>query len=76
VNLQFFTNRIDRCPAKKMTGFSNYIGPLAKCNQQKVQGVLLTYKSAQKFIGNDAVELLVLMPGGFAWENHFDISVR
>jgi hypothetical protein len=36
----------------------------------------VTYKSAPKFIGNDIVDLLALMPGGFAWENHFDISVR
>jgi hypothetical protein len=58
------------------TSFSNYRGSFSKCNQQKVEGVLVTYKSAQKFIGNDAVDLLALMPGGFAWENHFDISVR
>jgi hypothetical protein len=58
------------------TDFPHYRGPRAKCNQQKVEGVLVTYKSAQKFIGKDAVDLLALMPGGFAWENHFDISVR
>jgi len=56
--------------------FPNYVGSFSKCNQHKVKGVLVTYKSAPKFIGRDAVDLLALMPGGFAWENHFDISVR
>src|SRR6266511_2575700 len=56
--------------------FPNYVGSFSKCNQHKVKGVLVTYKSAPKFIGSDAVDLLALMPGGFAWENHFDISVR
>jgi hypothetical protein len=36
----------------------------------------VNYKSAQKFLGKDAFGLLVLMPGGFAWEVHFTISVR
>jgi tetratricopeptide (TPR) repeat protein len=56
--------------------FPHYVGSREKCNQQKVKGVLVTYKSAKKFIGNDTVDLLALMPGGLAWENHFDISVR
>jgi len=27
-------------------------------------------------VGSDELELLVLFPGGFAWEVHYDISVR
>jgi hypothetical protein len=47
-----------------------------KCNQHKVKGMQINYKSAEKYIGDDALELLVLFPGGFAWEIHFDVSVR
>jgi hypothetical protein len=47
-----------------------------KCNQHKVRGVQVNYKSAEKYVGNDAFDLLVLFPGGFAWEVHYDISVR
>jgi hypothetical protein len=35
-----------------------------------------TDKSAEKYVGDDAFDVLVLFPGGFAWEVHFDISVR
>jgi hypothetical protein len=48
----------------------------SKCNQHKVKGVQLNYKSAEKYVGDDAFDLLVLFPGGFAWEVHYDISVR
>jgi tetratricopeptide (TPR) repeat protein len=40
-------------------GFPNYLGSLARCNQQKVQGVLVTYKSTPKFIGKDASTCLL-----------------
>jgi len=59
--------------------FPNYTkkSPSYKCNQQKTKGVLLTYKSAQKFLGKDAFDLLVTMPDGFTWGPlHFDLSVR
>jgi hypothetical protein len=47
-----------------------------KCIQYKVKGVQLNYKSAEKYVGDDAFDLLVLFPGGFAWEVHYDVSVR
>jgi len=48
----------------------------SKCNQYKVKGTLVNYKAAEKYTGNDEFDLLVLYPGGFARELHFDISVR
>jgi hypothetical protein len=47
-----------------------------KCNQHKVKGVQVNYKSAEKYVGDDALDLLILYPGGFASELHIDISVR
>jgi hypothetical protein len=47
-----------------------------KCNQHKVKGVQVNYKSAEKYVGDDTVDLLVFYPNGFAWEVHYDISVR
>jgi hypothetical protein len=48
----------------------------AKCNEHRVRGVQINYKSAEKYVGSDELELLVLFPNGFAWEVHYDISVR
>jgi hypothetical protein len=48
----------------------------ARCNEHKVRGVQLNYKSAEKYVGNDELELLVLFPNGFGWEVHYDVSVR
>jgi hypothetical protein len=48
----------------------------SKCNQHKVKGTLVNYKSAEKYTGNDEFDLLILFPGGYAWEHHFDMSVR
>jgi len=36
----------------------------------------VNYNSAEKYTGNDELELLVLFPAGFAWEVHYDVSVR
>ena len=47
-----------------------------KCNQHKVRGQQVNYKSAEKYSGSDTLELLVLYPGGFAREVQFDIRVR
>jgi hypothetical protein len=60
------------------TNFPNYAkeGLRYKCNQHKVKGIQINYKSAEKYIGDDVLELLVLFPAGFAWEIHFDLSVR
>jgi hypothetical protein len=47
-----------------------------KCNQHKVKGMQVNYKSAEKYVGDDALDLLILFPAGFAWEVHYDVSVR
>jgi hypothetical protein len=46
------------------------------CNQHKVKGVQVNYKSAEKYVGDDAFELLALFPSGFAWEIRYNIDVR
>ena len=48
----------------------------AKCNQLKVKGIQINYKSAAKYVGSDELELLVLFPGGTAWEVRYSIDVR
>jgi hypothetical protein len=47
-----------------------------RCNRHEVRGQQLNYKSAEKYIGSDTLELLVLLPGGFAQEVHINIDVR
>ena len=46
-----------------------------KCNQHKVKGVLVSYKP-EKYVGEDAFDILVIYPGGLAREVHYDINVR
>jgi hypothetical protein len=48
----------------------------SKCNDHKVRGMQINYKSAEKYVGSDELELLVLFPNGFAWEVHYNIDVR
>ena len=48
----------------------------AKCNEHKVRGMQINYKPAEKYVGSDELDLLVIFPGGNAWEVHYDISVR
>ena len=47
-----------------------------KCNQLEVKGMQVSYKSAEKYVGDDALDLLVLFPAGTAWEVRYDVSVR
>jgi hypothetical protein len=47
-----------------------------KCNQHRVKGTEIRYKSAEKYVGDDAFDMLVIFGDGIAWEGHFDISVR
>jgi methyl coenzyme M reductase alpha subunit len=47
-----------------------------KCNQHRVKGMQINYKSAEKYVGDDALDLLILWPAGTAWEVRFDVSVR
>lgn len=60
------------------TGFPGYPKESSryKCNQHKVKGMHVNYKAAEKYTGNDELDLLILFPTGFAWEHHFDVSVR
>ena len=46
-----------------------------RCNEHKVRGSQLNYKSAEKYVGSDELELLVLWPTGVGWEVHYDVSV-
>jgi hypothetical protein len=46
-----------------------------KCNEHKVKGVLVNYK-AEKYVGDDAFDLLIIYPGGLAREVHYDMNVR
>jgi hypothetical protein len=48
----------------------------ARCNNHKVRGVQVNYKSAEKYVGDDTLDLLVLFPGGFGGEVHLNINVR
>jgi uncharacterized NAD-dependent epimerase/dehydratase family protein len=48
----------------------------ARCNNRKVRGVQVNYKSAEKYVGADTFDLLVLFPGGFGQEVHLNINVR
>jgi len=60
------------------TNFPNYPKEniRSKCNDHKVRVMQVNYQSAEKYVGSDELELLVLFPGGFAWEVHFDVDVR
>ena len=60
------------------TNFPNYPKEniRSKCNDHKVRGMQVNYKSAEKYVGNDELELLVLFPNGFAWEIRYNIDVR
>jgi hypothetical protein len=60
------------------SGFPSYLKDSSryKCNQHKVKGAQVEYKSEGKYVGNDALELLVIFPAGFAWEVNYDVNVR
>src|SRR5262249_55905974 len=47
-----------------------------RCNRHKVRGQQVNYKSAEKYIGSDTLELLVLLPGGFRQEVHINLERR
>jgi hypothetical protein len=40
--------------------------PRSKCNDKKLPGLNLNYKSAQGYHGSDAFDILVMYPNGFA----------
>jgi hypothetical protein len=41
-----------------------------RCNEHKVRNQQVYYKSAEKYVGDDMLDLLVLFPAGFGWELH------
>jgi hypothetical protein len=47
-----------------------------KCNERKVRGLSVNYKSSEGYVGPDEFDILVLYPGGFGREIHFNIVVR
>jgi hypothetical protein len=49
---------------------------LFKCNEKKIRGFNVNYKSAQKYVGPDEFELLVLYPNGYAQEVRYTMVVR
>jgi hypothetical protein len=56
--------------------FRAEVGLIVGRNDHKVRGMQINYKSAEKYVGSDELELLVLFPNGFAWEVHYNIDVR
>jgi hypothetical protein len=47
-----------------------------KCNERKVRGLKVNYKSSEGYVGPDEFDLLILYPGGFGREIHFNMVVR
>ena len=47
-----------------------------KCNDKKLRGFFLTYKSSDGYRGADQFDILVLYPNGYGWEAHFNMNVR
>jgi hypothetical protein len=48
----------------------------SRCNEHKVPGKLVFYKSEDKYVGDDVVDLLVIFDNGYAWDLHININVR
>jgi len=63
---------------KPHTGFAMYPkgNPRAKCNEQKVDGQMLTYKAEAGYKGPDSLTYVCISPGGFAFERTFRFNVR
>jgi hypothetical protein len=47
-----------------------------KCNEHKVRGIQVIYKSDDKYVGDDEFEVLLLFASGNAWNLHYKIGVR
>jgi hypothetical protein len=48
----------------------------ARCNEHKVKGPAIFYKSEDKYVGDDTIDFLVIFPKGFAWDLHVNVKVR
>jgi hypothetical protein len=46
------------------------------CGGKKLRGINVNYKSSGGYAGPEQVVILALFPKGYAWEAHFDISVK
>jgi hypothetical protein len=46
------------------------------CGKEKVKGIALNYKAESKYTGDDALDIIVFYPDGWAREIHVDLSVR
>jgi hypothetical protein len=63
---------------KPHTGFASYPkgNVRTKCNEQKVEGFMLTYKADANYKGPDAFTYLMISPGGMAVERTYRFNVR
>ena len=66
--------KLDTTPTSYFPNYSKQSNRY-KCTQHKVKGVLVNYKP-EKYVGEDAFDILIIYPGGFAREVHYDINVR
>src|SRR5262245_33481069 len=59
-------------------GFAQFAkdNPRSKCNDRKIHGFNLNYKSANGYRGPDEFDIFVMYPNGFAREVHFNMNVR
>jgi hypothetical protein len=59
-------------------GFARWAkdNPRSKCNDRKIQGFNLNYKSADGYHGPDGFDILMLYPNGYAREVHYNMDVR
>jgi hypothetical protein len=47
-----------------------------KCNEKRIRGFSLYYKSSEGYHGPDRFNVLILYPNGSAYEEHFTVNVR
>jgi len=50
--------------------------PRVRCNEQKVDGQLLTYKPNAGYKGPDSLTYVMIAPSGLAWERTYKFNVR
>jgi hypothetical protein len=55
---------------------ASQVGQHPKCGQTKVKGIALNYKAENRYVGDDALDIVAFYPDGWAWEVHVDLSVR
>jgi hypothetical protein len=52
------------------------MSPLAKCNEKKIPGLGISYKSEPNYTGEDGADIFLIFPDGSAAESHYTIVVR